>query len=189
MPRAGPRKSNGTAWSSSARPSSSVSGQVSRCKRWPTPWRSPVHNGAVAQRRARRRAAGRVALPAAVKTPPASQVKRLQALQRKYALLEEEHPLLKNSSGSPPHESRRLRVHRRRAGTVGDAALSAVRGHARRVLCVATPAGECTSEAGLGTPRGDACDLRGNGAPTAVRGLGGRWWGAATASVVGAWHG
>jgi transposase len=95
---------------------------------------------------------GRVALPTAVKVPPASQVKRLQALQRKYAVLEEEHALLKNSSGSLSHESRRLRVHRRRTRTVRcDAALSAVRGHARGVLCVAAPAGECASEAGPGT--------------------------------------
>ncbi len=38
---------------------------------------------------------GRVALPKAMKVPPASQVKRLQAVQRKYAILEEEHALLK----------------------------------------------------------------------------------------------
>ena len=34
-------------------------------------------------------------MPKAVNVPPASQVKRLQALQRKYAVLEEEHALLK----------------------------------------------------------------------------------------------
>ena len=38
---------------------------------------------------------GRAALPKAVQVPPASQVKRLQALQRKHAILEEEHALLK----------------------------------------------------------------------------------------------
>jgi transposase len=53
---------------------------------------------------------GRVALPKAVTTPRASQVKRLQALQRKYALLEEEHALLKNlirfTSARKPTSSR-----------------------------------------------------------------------------------
>jgi transposase len=53
---------------------------------------------------------GRVVLPEAVKTPPASQVKRLQALQRKYALLEEEHALLKKlirfTSARKPTSSR-----------------------------------------------------------------------------------
>jgi len=32
-------------------------------------------------------------------------MKRFQALQWAHALLQEEHALLKNSSGSPPHES------------------------------------------------------------------------------------
>ena len=53
---------------------------------------------------------GRVTLPKAVKTPPASQVKRLQVLQRKYALLEEEHALLKKlirfTSARKPTSSR-----------------------------------------------------------------------------------
>jgi transposase len=53
---------------------------------------------------------GRVALPRAVKVPPASQVKRLQALQRKYAVLEEEHALLKKlirfTSARKPTSSR-----------------------------------------------------------------------------------
>jgi transposase len=53
---------------------------------------------------------GRVALPPAVKVPPASQVKRLQALQRKYAVLEEEHALLKKlirfTSARKPTSSR-----------------------------------------------------------------------------------
>ena len=38
---------------------------------------------------------GRVSVPPAVKAPPAKDIKRFQALQRKYALLEEEHTLLK----------------------------------------------------------------------------------------------
>ena len=54
---------------------------------------------------------GRVSVPAAVKAPRAREVKRLQALQRAHALLQEEHALLKKLSGSVPHESRRLRVH------------------------------------------------------------------------------
>ena len=53
---------------------------------------------------------GRVALPNAVKVPHASQVKRLQVLQRKYALLEEEHALLKKlirfTSARKPTSSR-----------------------------------------------------------------------------------
>jgi transposase len=53
---------------------------------------------------------GRVALPTAVKVPSASQVKRLQALQRKYAVLEEEHALLKTlirfTSARKPTSSR-----------------------------------------------------------------------------------
>jgi transposase len=53
---------------------------------------------------------GRVAVPKAVKVPPASQVKRLQVLQRKYALLEEEHALLKKlirfTSARKPTSSR-----------------------------------------------------------------------------------
>lgn len=38
---------------------------------------------------------GRVTVPQAVRVPPASEVKRLQTLRRKYAILEEEHALLK----------------------------------------------------------------------------------------------
>ena len=53
---------------------------------------------------------GRVALPTVVKVPPARQVKRLQALQRKYAVLEEEHALLKKlirfTSARKPTSSR-----------------------------------------------------------------------------------
>jgi transposase len=53
---------------------------------------------------------GRVALPKAVTVPPASQVKRRQALQRKYAVLEEEHALLKKlirfTSARKPMSSR-----------------------------------------------------------------------------------
>ena len=104
---------------------------------------------------------GRVSVPTAVKTPPAHEMKRYQSLQRAHALLQEEHALLKNSSGSPPHESRRLRVHRRRAEAVRrDAARSAVRGHAGGVLRVAATAGARASEAGPGLDRSDACDLR-----------------------------
>ena len=56
---------------------------------------------------------GRVALPTVVKVPPARQVKRLQALQRKYAVLEEEHALLKKlirfTSARKPLSSRSSR--------------------------------------------------------------------------------
>ena len=53
-------------------------------------------------------------------------------------------------------------VNRRRAEAVRrDAALPALCGHARGILRVAATAGECASEAGPGSPRGRACDLRG----------------------------
>jgi len=92
---------------------------------------------------------GRVSLAKAVKTPSAGEMKRFQALKRAHALLQEEHALLKNSSGSPPHESRRLRVHRPRTRDARcDAAVPALRGHAGRVLCVAWTAGEGAREAG-----------------------------------------
>lgn len=81
---------------------------------------------------------GSAALPSAVtktKTPPAREMQRFQALQRAHAVLQEEHALLKNSSGSPPHESRDLRVHRPGTRKIrGSAAVSVVRRHARRLL-------------------------------------------------------
>ena len=40
---------------------------------------------------------GRVALPAAVTTPPVGELKRFQALKRTHALLQEEHALLKKA--------------------------------------------------------------------------------------------
>ena len=40
---------------------------------------------------------GRVAVPAAVRVPPAGKLKRFQALQRAHALLQEEHALLKKA--------------------------------------------------------------------------------------------
>ena len=53
---------------------------------------------------------GRVSLPSAVKTPPAHEMKRFQALQRAYALLQEEHALLKKlirfTSARKPTSSR-----------------------------------------------------------------------------------
>ena len=53
---------------------------------------------------------GRAALPRTVTVPPASQVRRLQVLQRKYAVLEEEHALLKKlirfTSARKPTSSR-----------------------------------------------------------------------------------
>ena len=53
---------------------------------------------------------GRVAIPKAVKTPPAGEMKRFQALQRAHALLHEEHALLKKlirfTSARKPTSSR-----------------------------------------------------------------------------------
>jgi transposase len=58
---------------------------------------------------------GRVALSKAVQVPPARPVKRLQALQRKYAILEEEHALLKKlirfTSARKPMSSRSSKTH------------------------------------------------------------------------------
>jgi transposase len=56
---------------------------------------------------------GRVSVSPAVKTPPAREVKRLQALQRAHALLQEEHALLKKlirfTSARKPMSSRSLK--------------------------------------------------------------------------------
>ena len=53
---------------------------------------------------------GRVSVPAAVKVPPAREMRRFQALQRSHALLQEEHALLKKlirfSSARKPTSSR-----------------------------------------------------------------------------------
>ena len=53
---------------------------------------------------------GRVSVPAAVKTLPAREMKRFQALRRAHALLQEEHALLKKlirfSSARKPTSSR-----------------------------------------------------------------------------------
>lgn len=40
-----------------------------------------------------------------VRKTPAREIRRLQALQRAHALLQEEHALLKKPSGSVPHEA------------------------------------------------------------------------------------
>src|SRR5207253_6721744 len=86
------------------------------------------------------------------------------ALQRAHALLQEEHALLKKLIRSPPHESRRLRVHRRRTGSLRrDAPLPTLRRDASWVLRVAGTAGECACEAGSGLTRRDPCDLRASG--------------------------
>ena len=53
---------------------------------------------------------GRVSVPPALKTPPARDMKRFQALQRAHALLQEEHALLKKlirfTSARKPMSSR-----------------------------------------------------------------------------------
>jgi transposase len=63
---------------------------------------------------------GRVSVPKAVKTPPARDLKRFQALQRAHALLKEEHALLKKlirfTSARKPTSSRSSK--RRGAGSV-----------------------------------------------------------------------
>ena len=57
-------------------------------------WRREVREGRLRGKRA-----------AAVKLPPAREIRRLQALERAHALLQEEHALLKKPSGSGPRES------------------------------------------------------------------------------------
>ena len=63
---------------------------------------------------------GRVAVPAAVRVPPAGKLKRLQALQRAHALLQEEHALLKKAirfcSVRTPMSSRSSTGNGRRSG-------------------------------------------------------------------------
>ena len=67
----------------------------------------------------------------------------------------------KNSSGSPPHETGRLRLHRPAPGDVrGDPPVSGLRRHASRLLRVAAATGQCAGEAGPGATRRHACDLR-----------------------------
>lgn len=62
---------------------------------------------------------GRVSLPPAVKAPRAHEVKRLQALQRAHALLQEEHALLKKAirfcSARKPTSSRSSTANGRRS--------------------------------------------------------------------------
>ena len=58
---------------------------------------------------------GRVPMPKAVTVPRASQVKQLQALRQRYAVLEEEHALLKKlirfTSARKPRSSRSSKKH------------------------------------------------------------------------------
>ena len=72
---------------------------------------SSVHAVAVAEGSPRRGAcAAASSVPKAVKTPPAREMKRFQALQRAHALLQEEHALLKKlirfTSARKPTSSR-----------------------------------------------------------------------------------
>jgi len=63
---------------------------------------------------------GRVAVPVAVTMPPARDLKRFQALKRAYALLQEEHALLKKAirfcSARKPTSSRSSTRNGRRSG-------------------------------------------------------------------------
>ena len=63
---------------------------------------------------------GRVSVPTAVKTPPAHDLQRLQALKRAHALLQEEHALLKKAirfcSARKPTSSRSSSGNGRRSG-------------------------------------------------------------------------
>ncbi len=63
---------------------------------------------------------GRVAVPAAVKTPAPRDLKRFQALRRAHALLQEEHALLKKAirfcSARKPPSSRSSTTSGRRSG-------------------------------------------------------------------------
>ena len=72
-------------------------------------------------------------------------------MERAHQELQEEHALVKKLIRCTSARKPTLRGHRRRAEAVRrDAAVSALRGHAGGVLCVAAPADECASEAGPG---------------------------------------
>ncbi|MDB5799847.1 MAG: hypothetical protein JWL63_786 [Rhodocyclales bacterium] len=63
-------------------------------------WRKQVREGVI------------VAKPAELDPETHAELKRLRALERQYAVLKEEHAILKNSSGSVPRKRRTLPVHR-----------------------------------------------------------------------------
>ena len=98
---------------------------------------------------------------APLKTPPLREIKRLQVLEREHAMLREEHELLKKPSGSVPHASGRIRVHRRTARSVpSESVVLVVWRQAWELLRVASARGEYAPGAGPGTTRGDPEDLQ-----------------------------
>ena len=81
--------------------------------------------------------------PKAPPAGPAREIAKLQQLEREYALLKEEHDLLKKPSGSVPLEGGRVRLHRDAAHRVQrDGLVSALWGHGGGLLCLAAPRSE-----------------------------------------------
>ena len=163
MPRSGPRKVGRysdefklTAVRLSQQPGIQVQTVAAALEIHPfmlSKWRKDVKDG---------RLRGR---PAKAPPPgPAREIAQLQALERKYAELQEEHDLLKKPSGSGPLEKRPLLLHPRPRHAVrrpqSRSALSPLRRHARGVLCVAPPPRKCARETGPRLDRGDRSTLR-----------------------------
>jgi len=95
-------------------------------------WRKDARDG---------RLSGRA--PKAPPAGPAREIAKLQQLEREYALLKEEHDLLKKPSGSVPLEGGRVRLHRDAAHRVQrDGLVSALWGHGGGLLCLAAPRSE-----------------------------------------------
>ena len=95
-------------------------------------WRKDVRDGIICGR--------------AVKAPPpdpAREIAQLQALEQRYAELQEEHELQKKPFGSVPINGRNVRRHRRALHAVPrDVAVSPLRRHAEWLLCLARPRSE-----------------------------------------------
>jgi transposase len=97
---------------------------------------------------------------------PAREIARLEALEREYANLKEEHELLKKPAGSVPLERRRVRLHRHRARALQrDASVSALRCDHRWVLCLASSSRERTCGAGPAVTLSHQTDLPGARGP------------------------
>lgn len=101
-------------------------------------WRKQVREGLIV-------AKGEVEIDPAT----AAELKRLRQVEREYALLKEEHSLLKRPSGSAPNESGNLRVHRAEPEkTRHRADVPVVRGFPGRFLRLAAPRSESPAETG-----------------------------------------
>ena len=142
MPRSGPRKLykytdefKQTAVRLSHQPGMQVKTVAAALEIHPfmlSKWRKDVRDGMVGGR--------------AVKAPPpgpAREIAQLQALEQRYAELQQEHELLKKPFGSVPLNGRNVRLHRRALHAVPrDVAVSPLRRNAKWLLCLARPRGK-----------------------------------------------